>query len=136
MSLAKRVLLFVLLGPLLGFVMAFWVMLPIASLALGEGANVDLGQVMILPIAYIVGAAPAALAGAIDHLMAGKIRRPLWTALAGYMLGFVPILAGLLMGFMHGPFLLVFGLIGAVPALVCSLMVNVFDGRARNYQLE
>ena len=37
MSLAKRVLLFVLFGPLLVFVMAFWVMLPITSLALAKG---------------------------------------------------------------------------------------------------
>jgi hypothetical protein len=129
MNFAKRVLLFVLIGPFLGFVMAFWVMLPLLSVSLGEQPGAALGQIVILPAAYAAGVLPAALTGAIDHLLASRPWRPLWTGLAGYMLGFVPILAALLMGFMHGPYVLLFGLIGAVPAAICSIAVSVMEKR-------
>ena len=127
MSLARRMLLFVLIGPFLGFVMAFWVMLPLLSTALGEQPSAAFGQLVILPAAYAAGALPAALTGAIDHSLAGRSWRPLWTGLAGYMLGFGPILAALLMGFVHGPYLVLFGLIGAVPALICSIAVRLIE---------
>lgn len=129
MSLAKRMLVFVLFGPLLGFVMAFWVMLPLLTFALGDRPGASLGQLVILPAAYFLGALPAALAGAIDHLMAKRPWRPVWTGAAGYLLSFIPILGALLMGFLHGPFVLLFGLIGAVPALLCSVAVSVIERR-------
>jgi hypothetical protein len=129
MSLARRILLFVIIAPLLGFVMAFWVMLPLLSVTLGDRPDIALGQLVILPVAYAIGALPAALAGAIDYVLAGRPWRPLWTGLAGYMLGFLPILGGLVMGFMHGPILLLFGLIGAVPALICSIALSLIERR-------
>jgi hypothetical protein len=139
MSLGKRMLLFALIGPFIGFVMAFWVMLPLLTAALGDQPGASLGQLGILPAAYFIGALPAALTGAIDDLLARRslrpIWRPLWTGLAGYLLGFAPILGGLLMGFMHGPILLLFGLIGAVPALVCSLVAALIEKRGANHTL-
>lgn len=39
---------------------------------------------------------------------------------AGYVFIFMPLLAALTMGFVHGPYLLLFGIIGAVPAAICS----------------
>jgi hypothetical protein len=129
MSPAKRILLFVILGPFIGFVTAFWVMLPILTVTLGERPDISLGQVVILPAAFVLGALPAALVGAIDHLLAKMPWRPIWTGLAGYLLGFIPILGALLLGFMHGPFVLLFGLIGAVPALISSIAVSLIEKR-------
>jgi hypothetical protein len=122
-------LLFVLIGPFIGFVMAFRVMLPLLSISLGEQPSGALGQFVILPAAYAAGALPAALCGAMDYSLARRSWRPLWTGLAGYLLGFVPILAALLMGFLHGPYLLLFGLIGAVPAAICSIAVSLIEKR-------
>jgi hypothetical protein len=122
--LAKRIGLFVLLGPPLGFVMAFWVMLPLFNAAVGEASDLHLAQLVLLPLAYAVGAAPAGFAGLADHALAGTAWRPLWSGLVGYVLGFVPIIGGLAMGTLHGRFVLLFGLIGAVPAVVCSLLAS------------
>lgn len=129
MSAGKRMLLFVVVGPFLGFVMGFWVMLPLFTIALGDRPEVSFDQLGILPLAYFIGAAPALLTGAIDYQLARRSWRPVGTTLAGYLLGFIPILGGLLMGFMHGPLILLFGLIGAVPALICSMMVSVIERR-------
>jgi hypothetical protein len=124
MTQARRLLLFGLLGPALGFVTAFWILLQIFSVALGDEPTAHPGQVILLPLAYAVGLAPALAAGLVDHAVQNARLGPLYTCLAGYLLGFMPIAAGLLMGLMHGPYVLLFGLIGAVPALACSLVAR------------
>ena len=132
MTLGARLLLFGLLGPPFGFVTAFWVILQIVNMALGEKNTADLGQLVLLPMAYIVGIVPALAMGGIDHYFRNLRLGPLFTCLAGYLLGFMPIATALGMGFIHGPFVLIFGLIGAIPALICALIVRMLNQENQN----
>jgi hypothetical protein len=118
----KRFLIFAALFPPIAFVVAFWIMLQIANWAAGGASTFDYHQVILLPLAYLVGIVPALLtAKADDILFKQRARyRVLWTAFAGYVFIFMPLLAALTMGFVHGPYLLLIGIIGAVPAAICS----------------
>src|ERR1700712_565564 len=118
----RRFLIFAILFPPIAFVVAFWIMLQIANWAAGGPSTFDYHQVILLPLAYLVGIVPALLtAKADDILFKQRVRyRILWAAFAGYIFIFMPLLAALTMGFVHGPYLLLFGMIGAVPAAVCS----------------
>jgi hypothetical protein len=131
MTLVKRLTLFGLLGPFLGFMTAFWGLLQILTVAVGDPPTIDPGQLVLLPMAYVLGIAPALIAGAIDHSVRNARFGPLYTCLAGYLLGFMPIGAALVMGFIRGPYVLLFGLIGAIPALICSALARRV-GRAGN----
>jgi hypothetical protein len=118
----KRLLIFALLGPPLGLATGLWGLLPIMSAWLGGGSAFDLGQIVLLPLGYMVGLVPALLACGFDETLARlNVRfRVGWTALFGFAASFVPLLGALSMGFLHGPFVLAFGLVGATPASVCS----------------
>jgi hypothetical protein len=118
----KRYLTFALLFPPIAFVVAFWIMLQILNWAEGGPSSFDYHQVILLPLAYLMGIVPALLTAKADDILSkqGVRYRILWTAFAGYVFIFMPLLAALTMGFVHGPYLLLFGIIGAVPAAVCS----------------
>jgi hypothetical protein len=118
----KRFLIFGLLGPALGFVTFFWLLLQVMNALLGARAMFDIHQLVLLPLAYAFGIVPALLAALVDHVLARRhaSRRILWTALFSYAAGFIPILSPAFAGEMHGPYLLLFGLIGAVPGAICS----------------
>jgi hypothetical protein len=116
----KRFLIFGLLGPLLGFVTFFWILLQILNWALGEENTFDLHQVVLIPMAYVIGIVPALTAAGFDHILRNVYRRVLWTTLFGYLLGLFPIASALLMGFVHGTYVLFLGLIGGIPAAICS----------------
>lgn len=122
----RRFLIFGLLFPPLAFVVAFWGMLQILNWALGEKSTVDYHQLILLPVAYMVALLPAMLTAVVDNALAIRnVRyRILWTALAGYLFIFVPLLAALLTGSIHGYYLLLFGIIGAVPAAICSWLAG------------
>ena len=129
MTLGKRLLLFGLLGPPLGFVTGFWGLLQILNIALGEKSTAEPGQLVLLPLAYTMGLVPALAVGGIDHYFRDWRLGPLLTCLAGYLLGFMPIAGALVLGFIHGPFVLIFGLIGAIPALICALVARMLSQR-------
>ena len=118
----KRFLIFALLGPPLGFITLFWGLLGLLDAALGEPSNIDFHQIVLLPMAYVLGIVPALVAAAFDETLArrGVRYRVLWTALFSYVVGFLPIFAAIVAGYVHGPFVLVFGLVGAVPGAICS----------------
>ena len=124
MTLAKRLTLFGLLGPPLGFVTGFWGLLQILTVAVGDPPTIHPGQILLLPMAYMLGLVPALLAGAIDHSVRNVRFGPIYTCLAGYLLGFLPIGVSLIMGLMGGPYVLIFGLVGAIPALICSAVAR------------
>jgi len=69
-----------------------------------------------------VGVLPALLAAAFDGWLAKRgIRfRVAWCALFGFVVSFLPLLGALSMGFLHGPYVAIFGLPGAAPAAACS----------------
>jgi len=122
----NRMLIFAVLGPPLGIVTGLFVVLPVITVLAGEPTVFDIHQVVtvpvLLPIVYMVGLVPALLVGLFDGILArwNIGSRALWCALFGFAMSFLPLLASLSMGFLHGPFVLMFGLLGAVPGGMCS----------------
>ena len=117
-----RFLIFAAIAPPLGFVVAFWVMLQVANWLAGSPITFDVAQIMMLPTIYLVGLIPALLAGWFDHALARRnvSCRIALTALFGYTISYLPLAVAFWIGFGHGPYVLLFGLIGAVPSAVCS----------------
>jgi hypothetical protein len=117
-----RFLIFAAMAPPLGFVVAFWVMLQIANRLAGSPITFDIAQIMMLPTIYLVGLIPALMAAWFDHALAKRnvSYRIAFTALFGYTISYLPLAVAYWVGFAHGPEVLLFGLIGAVPSAVCS----------------
>lgn len=117
-----RFLIFAAIALPLGFVVAFWVMLQIANLLAGSPTTFDVAQIMMLPTIYLVGVIPALSAAWFDHALARRnvSYRILHTALFGYAISYPPFAAAFWIGFGHGPYVLLLGLIGAVPSALCS----------------
>jgi hypothetical protein len=127
-------LVFALLGPPLGMAAGFFIILPLLS-GLDVHTIEPIGFLVLLPACYVLGLLPALLTGLVDALLAdrgfGRGRRIAGTAAAGFLIGFLPILGAILWGFAHGPFLLLFGIIGAVPAAFCSWLADWLDVGAK-----
>jgi hypothetical protein len=128
-----RFLIFAILGPPLGFVTLFWGLLGTLGLALGEPPAIHAGQIVLLPMAYALGLAPALIAAAFDHALARwRVRlRILWTALFGTAAAYLILLTAWMDGSVHGPYLLAFGLVGAVPGAICSWISSRLSGGRR-----
>ena len=113
----KRVLIFVLLGPLLG------------SLVVAAPASFD-ARMSVLPLAYMYGSGPALATGLIDRYLANWLAllyRVIATAFVGYLataIGF-----GLAAGAFTGVFL--FGILGVIPAALCSLIAGWGESPSR-----
>jgi hypothetical protein len=122
----KRFLIFAAVAPPLGFLIAFWVMLQIANWIAGVPGTFDLQHVAMLPTVYLFGVIPALLTAWFDHLLATRQMsyRIALTALFGYALSYVPLLGAFKLGFMSEPSAALVGLIGAVPAAVCSWLAT------------
>jgi hypothetical protein len=122
----KRFLIFAAVAPPLGFLIAFWVMLQIANWIAGAPGTFDLQHVAMLPTVYLFGVIPALLTAWFDHLLATRQMsyRIALTALFGYALSYVPLLGAFKLGFMSEPSAALVGLIGAVPAAVCSWLAT------------
>jgi len=122
----NRLLIFTAIAPPLGFVVAFWVMLQIANWLAGSPNTFDVAQIMMLPTIYLVGLIPALMAAWFDHALAKRnvSYHIALTALFGYAISYLPLAPMLWMGFTHGPEILLFGLIGAVPSAACSWLAS------------
>ncbi|MGN6461436.1 MAG: hypothetical protein ACTHLY_09510 [Pseudolabrys sp.] len=118
----RRFLIFALLGPALGFVTAFWILLQVFNGLLGAPSTFDWHQVVLLPAAYMLGIIPALITALFDHVLARRHARfrILWTALFAYAATYLILLTAWSAGTVHGPALLAFGLIGALPGAVCA----------------
>jgi hypothetical protein len=126
----NRILIFAAMAPPLGFVVGFWVMLQIANRLAGGPTTFDVAQIMMLPTIYLVGLIPALLAAWFDHALAkrGASYRIAFTALFGYTISYLPLAVAYWVGFAHGPEVLLFGLIGAVPSAMCSWLAEERHG--------
>ena len=127
----KRFLIFAVIAPPLGFVTAFWGMLQIANWMEGEPSTFDLHQMVLLPACYLVGLIPALLAAWFDRALAKRNLswRIAFTSLFGYAISYVPLAGVVPMHLLHGPDVLLFGLVGAVPAAVCAWLSTERRGR-------
>jgi hypothetical protein len=122
----KRFLIFAAVAPPLGFIIAFWMMLQIANWMAGAPSTFDVQHVALLPTVYAFGVIPALLIAWFDHVLAQRriCYRIALTALFAYVLSYVPLLGAFKLGFMHEPSVLLLGLIGAVPAALCSWLAT------------
>ena len=122
----KRFLIFAAVAPPLGFIIAFWVMLQIANWMAGAPSTFDLQHVVMLPTVYVFGVIPALLIAWFDQVLAQRQMsyRIALTASFAYALSYVPLLGAFQLGFMHEPSAVLLGLIGAVPAAVCSWLAT------------
>ena len=123
----KRFVIFAVVAPPLGFIIAFWVMLQIANWMAGGPSTFDLQHVVMLPTVYVFGVIPALLFAWFDHVLAKRqvSYRIALTALFAYAVSYVPLLAVSQLKFLHEPSAVLFGLVGAVPAAVCSWLATV-----------
>ena len=130
----KRIAIFVLLGPPLGMITGLYGMLPVLNWSLGEPSLIDFHQFALLPLAYVIGLIPALIVGCFDAALAHrKVRgRIVMTTLFAAAACYIPLMTSIGMGFIGGPFLLLFGLIGAVPAAVCSWLGSWLSSRLAN----
>ena len=66
------------------------------------------------------------MAAWFDHALAKRnvSHRIALTALFGYAISYLPLAVPYWVGFAHGPEVLLFGLIGAVPSAVCSWLAT------------
>jgi hypothetical protein len=101
---------------------AMWVLLPVLNWSQGGAAVFDYHEFDLMPLAYVVGLLPALLAAAFDGVLAKrKVRfRPIWCALFGFAVGFLPLVGARWVGFLHGSLDASLGLVGAAPAVICS----------------
>jgi hypothetical protein len=122
----KRFLIFAAVAPPLGFITAFWVMLQIANWMAGTPSTFDLRQVVLLPTIYAFGAIPALLLAWFDHVLAKResVYRIVLTASLAYAISYLPLVVAAGTKLLHGPTIVLFGLIGAVPAALCAWLAT------------
>ncbi|MDP3076088.1 DUF5413 family protein [Bradyrhizobium sp.] len=122
----KRVLVFTLVAPPLSFAIAFWILLQAANWAAGTPFTFNLRQVASLPTAYLIGVIPALLAATYDYVMeeADVSWRAGLTAMFAYAISYLPLVIAGGMEFTQGPVFWLFGLVGAVPAALCSWLAT------------
>jgi len=115
----KRFAIFVLLGPPLATAILFLVLLPIAGLL--EGQRIEIS---VAPAGYIFCLFPALLLAVFDWItqMIELPYRPIAAAIVGWILAFLGLREILALPDMPGWFLAI-GLLGAIPAFVCSWVV-------------
>ena len=128
----KRLLIFGLVAPPLGLAIGVGILLPALNLALGDQPQWDWRQVVLMPLAYMLGLVPALITGVFDEALArGKVGwRPLWTGGFGFAMSFLPLATAILYGMVHGPFLLICGLVGALAGAICSWLAGPRSVRA------
>jgi hypothetical protein len=116
----KRFAIFVLLGPLFGFVV--FVLRDIAGGKIYGGFP---GVLFGLPFAYLFGLLPALVMWLEDWWLCERINLPAKVATSA-LTGYVAVVALLLLNTAAGqvklPQIISFGLVGAIPAVICSLL--------------
>lgn len=116
----KRFAIFVLLGPLFGFVV--FVLRDIAGGKIYGGFP---GVLFGLPFAYLFGLLPALVMWLEDWWLCERINLPAKVATSA-LTGYVAVIALLLLNTAAGqvklPQIISFGLVGAIPAVICSLL--------------
>ncbi|MEO6841683.1 MAG: hypothetical protein ABI192_13045 [Bradyrhizobium sp.] len=115
----KRFAIFVLLGPPLATAVLFLVLLPIAGVL--EGQRIEIS---VSPSAYRYCLLPALVLAVFDWVtqMIELPHRPIAASIAGWFLAFLGLREILALPDLPGWFLAI-GLLGAIPAFVCSWVV-------------
>jgi hypothetical protein len=123
----KRFAIFVLLGPVIGFVV--FVLRDIAGGKIYGGFP---GVLFGLPFAYLFGILPALVMWLEDWWLCERISLPakvVTSALTGYVAVIALLLLNTAAGQVKLPQIISFGLVGAIPAAICSLLSWTGFGR-------
>jgi hypothetical protein len=122
----KRFLIFAALWPILGLVWGFWIVLQISNRAVGAPLSFDYQEMNLLPMAYMAGIIPALLLAWFDEMLARRHAsyRISWTALAAYLVSYVPLLGVYALPLMHDHAIWLVGIIGAVPGAICAWLAT------------
>jgi hypothetical protein len=116
----KRFAIFVLLGPLLGFVV--FILRDIAGGKIFGGIP---GLLISLPFAYLFGIVPALIMWLEDVWLCERIPLPaklITSTITGYLAVILVLWLNTAGGQVKPPQMLSFGLVGAIPAAICSLL--------------
>lgn len=121
----KRLLIFALLAPPLGMATGLYLMLPLLNGGF-VASTLDWHNIILLPAAYFMGLVPALVVGLFDGALAKRKvrRRVLWTAGFAFAMSFIPVLPSIAFGFIQTPWILPFGIIGAVPGAICAWLAG------------
>jgi hypothetical protein len=109
-------------GPAIGSAVCFFVLLPLISILAGDwhayNLSMFISYVITLALALVLGVLPAGLACIVDAklLRYNVSHRHAWCVAFGFVIGFLPLAPSFFSHFIHGPYLLAFGLVGAIPA--------------------
>jgi hypothetical protein len=124
----RRAILFAVLGPPLGAVVGFWLIVPAMNWALSDAGSPyvwpgpDYHDVVLLPLAYSLGVIPAFLCGAFDEWLVRQrvSAHAARTAAFGFFACFLMLLPLFAIGVAGHPVVFIFGLVGAMPAAICA----------------
>jgi hypothetical protein len=113
---------FTVLGPLTGY----FVFIGLGGGIKGDSSGVIFG--MLLPVAWIAGLVPASIAAAFDQLFerlgARSVQRHVLTGIVGYASAYLFMLENYFEVEPLFPFRYDWGLVGAIPAVICSLVTE------------
>jgi hypothetical protein len=113
---------FTVLGPLAGYL----VFIVLVGDSKGSNAGATFG--MLLPVAWIAGVVPASIAAALDQfferLRARSVQRHLLTGVIGYACSYLFMFENYFEIEPLFPFRYDWGLIGAIPAVICSFVTE------------
>lgn len=120
-----RVGIFIFLGPVLGL---------LVLIALGGGFRSHAGTAfaVVLPFAILAGFLPALIVAGFDRFLersgVRSIQRYLGAALCGYVAAYLLMFANLFESSPLVPYELKWGLIGMIPAIICSWVADMLSG--------
>ena len=116
----KRFLIFAILGPCLAAVTLLLVVLPLASFLEGTRIEMSLPSGQTLTV-YLAAIFPALMVGLFDWIaeLIELPHRPIGAAIVGWVLAVLVLRGWLALPDLPGWFVVI-GLIGAIPAFICS----------------
>lgn len=120
-----RLAVFTVLGPLTGYFV-------FADLAGGfKGASAGVVFATLLPVAWIAGLLPALMTAALDKVLerlgARSVQRYLLTGIIGYASAYLFMVENYFEIEPLFPFRYDWGLIGAIPAVICSFVIEKLE---------
>jgi hypothetical protein len=124
----NRILVFALLGPLIGVLAGIFIVIPLVAALSGEHFEFGSAQVqaffVLIPFSYVAGIIPALLAALVDWSVRtwSKPLRIGCVTMAGYALGFLPFWWPLSVG--EKSSLWAYGIAGAIAGGVCAWLTG------------
>lgn len=126
---SKRLLIFLLVGPAIGELIALWLVL-YWDKPLELRPRALLGAIGIYPAVLLFAALPALLVAILDDILLERLRGPMRAAAcaaAGYAVAYAPAFVAFFHEAQGAAFTFALGLAGAIPGAACSLLAGRRD---------